>query len=497
MAGVGAPHPPGAGVGVPSNGARGGIRPPRGKAVPVTGGRGAPHTSIARSAAYRAGGNPNDVANRPVDWLQPLTPRQVVNQATSMVKTAYQPAYNALSQQQNMENGILTKQEADNQFYQQWLDNKSNALLANEQQVNLATQRLEQQLTGNQMSEFGQELPNLVNEANSRPGNVGGATVTPGGELQANQQGMETELGAAAQQSNAMENVHASALGAAIANTGAVVNAGQAREVGAYNTAMMKIANEQSVLGSREASALTTELTRLQGTQIALSENNRNYNTAVAKLGIQTANVSSEIANRAATQKLNQQKFQETVSQNQFNDAVKNQQLQQNAERIAISLANSNANIAYKNAQIAKDRNGGTLSLVSQNVLFNKIQSAEGTINGLIQQGMPANAAYAAVLNGYYVTTKTLASGKKEQIRVGVPRLSNQQLLNAAYNISAANNNIGLTQGDVAALQAMMGPGANIGSRLKIAGPSAPPATGSSASLPGNGTGGKFSPAGA
>lgn len=369
-----------------------------------------------------------------------------------MVKTAYQPAFNSLNQERNLENGILTKQEADNQYYQEWLDSKSNMLMANQNSVDQATNNMLAGLTGNQATQLAGETQNLTNEANARPGNVSNnAPAFTAGEsamgnyLDSNRAAAETELGGAVNQAASVEKTNSNALGEAIANTGAVVAAGGAKEQAAYNAAMDKIASASAALSSKEASSLVGEISKLQGTQIALSENNRNYNTAVAKLGISEANTRSEIAARAATTKLNQAKFNETINQNNFNDWYKNQQLGQNAQKIAIALSNSNANIAYKAFEEATKK-GGALSPAGQDAIYKQIATATGTIDSLMtKNGLTPVQAYRAVLAGYFVTT----NGKKT-VKISVPRMANEQFLNAAFN--ARSGGQGLTAGDVAAL---------------------------------------------
>lgn len=432
-------------------------------AVPVAGGHGVhppgQGSATARAATTRSTQVRAGVANRPANWLQPLSPQQVVSQANSLVKTAYAPAWNEFGAETKTLNGVLTKQQADNQFYQTWLDHKSNALLANQQVVDNATNALTRQLTGNQQAMLSSEDQNLTNEANARPGNVtpNNAAFNPGSPmgnfLEGGQVAANAELTGAANATLAGEQTQNNALGSAIANTGAAIAAGGARETAAYNAALQKIQAGESSLGAKESSALVSELARLQGAQITLSEANRNYGTAVQKLGISAANTSSEIASRAAATKLGQEKFAQQVSQDKFNNWVKNQQLGQNEQKIAISLANSQSLQAYRNAEIAAKANGGYLTINETNTVFDQVKKAQGTINGLIQQGMNPKVAYAAVLNGYYIGSKKLASGKTEQVKIAVPRMSNQSLLNAAYNTSTAGT--GLTPGDVGAFKSM------------------------------------------
>lgn len=383
-------------------------------------------------------------------------------------RTAFQPEYDQINAQTNLENGIISKQRADNQYYLQWLNTKASALQGQQAQVDQTTSNLENQLSQNQLSDFGAQAQDMTAAANARPGNVSNNAnaFTPGASanadfMGANRQAMEEQFGGAAQSALASEETAQSALGGAVANSAAVVAAGGAREETAYQTAMSKLATATTSVSDKQAAFLEKEIARLQGVQISLTENNRNYNTAVAKLGLQAAATNSLIASRAASTRLQQAKFSESVKQNQFNDWVKNQQLGQNAEKIAISLANSDSLRALRNAEIAAKANGGALSHASQNTLYNKIQETSGELQTLISQnGLSPHEAYAAVMQGYWVTS---VNGKTKTIRV--PRMSNQSLLNAAFNTRQGGG--GLTPGDMKYLT-QLGL-TDIGSRLTVA----------------------------
>lgn len=463
--------------------------PPKGGGVGMTRpGAKAAHVGVTRAAGIRSGQakakslTPGEVlANRPGNWTQPLTPRQVVQQATAAVEASYNPVLNSINQEANIENGILSKQESDNQFYTNWLSTKGAALMANQNTVDQQTQALASQLSGDQASLFGRQPGELTAQANAQPGNVNNnAPAFTAGEsalgnaLASNHDAMRAELGAATNQTGQLEQSATGETSSAILNSGSAIAAGQAKEVGNYQNAMLKIAGEKSTLSTREGAALLSEITRLQGAQTALSENDRNYNTAVQKLGISAANTSSEIAARSATTTLNRQKFNATLAQNKFNDWVKQEQLGQGQERInqagqkiAISLANSNSTTALHNAEIAKDRKTGALSLVSQNTLYDQIQKASGAINGLMQKyGLTGAQAYQAVLTGSFPGQKQTSTGKNYTGTISSPfKLTNQSLLNAAYNTSVAGS--GLTSGDVRYLT-QLGL-TNISSRLTVA----------------------------
>src|SRR6185312_2195062 len=122
---------------------------------------------------FKAPPKPKGGAGQPQqNWLQPLSPEQVTAQARSEIGNAYKPVLNDLNAQSKQEQAIFGKQEADNQYYQSWLNTKSTALQANQQAVDNQTQALEQQLTGNQTTELGAQTSALTAAATDRAGNV-------------------------------------------------------------------------------------------------------------------------------------------------------------------------------------------------------------------------------------------------------------------------------------------------------------------------------------
>src|SRR5690242_6138955 len=80
-----------------------------------------PHGGAKAAAAARARG-------AGYDPLAVMSPQQIKQQATKTVTAAYKPQYQGLSQQQQQLQAIKAKQDADNIYYQQWLDAKTNAL---------------------------------------------------------------------------------------------------------------------------------------------------------------------------------------------------------------------------------------------------------------------------------------------------------------------------------------------------------------------------------
>lgn len=434
------------------------------------------------------------------DWLNPLTPAQVTQQARNELGNVYKPALNDINAQSKQEQAIFAKQESDNQYYQSWLNSKSTALQANQQAVDQQTQALEQQLTGNQTTELGAQTSALTAAATARAGNVSNEAqaFAPnsglGGYLATTQQTAQQDENARATASLQDEqNAQAQTNSDLLLGPG-TMTANAAKESAAFQSAMTKIASTKASELTNEASSISKEIARLEGVQIAVSENNRNFDTAAEKLGVQVANTNSEIASRAATATLNNKKFglavtkeNNTIAQNAIRDHLtqeglnlRDKSLQLQSQRLVESVLNTNSEIALRNAETAAKKNGGVLTPHEQNTYFDAIDKASGEINSLMQNnGLTPPEAYQAMLRGYITVPGSNGNTKK----VGVPRMANQSVLNAAYNLRSGGS--GLTAGDIAYLGKIGLSPAALHSRYGSRATTLPPSSGPNASNPG------------
>ena len=393
-------------------------------------------------------------------WLAPLTPNQVASQAKNIVGAVYQPVMNELGNEATQENAIMSKQQADNQYYMQWLNTKSSALQTQQNNVDSTTNALEQQLTGNMDQTLGAQDQALTGAANATPGNVtaNGQAFTPGSALgnalQSNQQSAQGLENAGARLDLQQEQNAQSEFTNDAGNAAAFLEAGATKQTGAYQAAMSKIAESTATAMSKEASSLATEITRLQGVQISLSENNRNYAAAAEKLHLATASTASEIQARSAgeaarNRSLNiaQARLNQTIAQDAINTSLRQDQLSLEQKRYLLSVANSRSEIALRTAETYLKQHGGVLTPTEQNTWYSVIDKTSGEINGLIQRNkLTPDQAYQAVLTGYI----RYSSGGRTHTRA-VPRLSNQSLLNAAFNLR--DGGPGLNAGDLGYLE--------------------------------------------
>lgn len=437
--------------------------PRPGAPPPAAGARGGPH-SPARPTHSAAPRRPAQVQ----DPLAILTPQQIKAQATQTVKAAYQPVYTGLNQQSAQEQAILAKQEADNQYYMQWLNSKSTALQVQQNVVDQSTQQLETQLTGNASAALGAQPGALTAAATANAGNVSAegsafhAGTPLGNALTANegaQQGIEN---AAATRSLDQERIAEGQLGASSMNAANALQAGRTAENANFNTAMKAIANAKTTDLAKETGDIEKEIARLQGVNINVASSNRSYAAAAEKLGITLANTKSEIGARAAAAQVAQQNANTRAGQLKLN-LTKAQLTQMNSDR-NFKLAQQRYGLAAAKDIYEREHglgpyrpsaSGGQkpLSTISQNTIYRRIDTITGQINQLIATyGLTPQQAYHVMQHGGYVQGAGTSTGKPTKIHIQ-PVRDGAQILNAAYNLRSGGP--GLDSGDMAALKAM------------------------------------------
>lgn len=406
--------------------------------------------AMAKAAAKRAGGQ-----GQPTNWLAPLSAQQVTQQAANTVRSAYNPLYGSLDQQTKQLLAVRQKQDADNQYYQQWLDSKSAALSAAQSAVDQTTNDLETKLTGNQATVFAAEPDQLVSAANARAGNVSNnaQSNTFGSELAATQAPLRESLSGTATQSLDMEKNAEAQNVASSANADAYLQAGRQKEASSFDTAMTGLSNERANLQSKETGDLIKEVARLQGVQQNVAQSNRSYQTAAAQLGLQTANITSEIAARTAGTKIAQQNADTAQSKAAFSQWLDTQNLNLNEKKYVLSVLNTNSEIASRNAKLRQ----GPLTQGEENTIYGGIDKIRGEISTLVGQGLSAQQAWHAAAQGFYIRNNVqykTAAGKTatHNVKVTVTKIENQGVLNAAYNLATQG---ALSPGDAQYLQTL------------------------------------------
>lgn len=410
--------------------------------------------AMAHAAGQRAG-------QQNFNPLEPMTMQQIRSQALSEVRGAYKPAYSELNLEGSQEQAIYAKQQSDNQYYQQWLDSKMQSVQASQDAVDQSTTALESQILGATTSAMGAQNTALAQAPGSATESF----------LQSSESAANIRAAAQAQHGVTAEQVAQAGLGSAEMNASNFLQAGAQKESAAFQDAMNKIAVTRSGLVAKEGGDIEKEIARLQGVAISVAENNRNYQAAAEKLGLTKAQIGSEIAARAAGTKLAQGRLdvakvnantallrlEHTVKQDDFNNWIKKQNLNIHQQQLVNTLLNGQSERALHAAEIYKAQHGGGLTPSEQNTIYGTIDRATGLINSLIatgrgQPGLTPGEAYQALLRGGYEGRKLNQLGKVVPGWIVIPRMSNQSLLNAAFNLANTHTG-GLTQGDVAYLE--------------------------------------------
>lgn len=381
---------------------------------------------------------------QPYNPLAPLNPNQIRQQAMSQVNAAYAPAFNALNSQAARAQAIYDKQQSDNHFYLNWLNTQSQALQAHNDAANQQLMGLEQSIVGSETT----------------PGSNGSADQNYIRSMALSGNNLtNTEAGTTLQGiSNSND-----ALGATRLNEASFVQAGGAKEQAALSDTMDKINTAIGTLLSKRATDIGNAILTGQKTEIAKAEYNQNTAIAQTKLGLDAANVNSEITNRAANtaiagQRLNldQQKLVQQIKESGIKDAQGWARLAQGDQRLKLDASKYGWQVAKDIYQRQthtgpyKQGNGSGptyLGMASQNVIIQHIRNVSGAIDALVSQGMTPQAAYHAIQRGYYTLPNSSDPTKKYTVSV---HESDPVILNAALN--SGSHGAGLTQGDIQTL---------------------------------------------
>lgn len=398
--------------------------------------------------------------------LAPLSPRQIRQQATTTIGAAYKPAYSQLDQQTKTARGISAKRTADNQAYQQWLNTQMGALQAHAESANSALTSLEQGLQAQQQGLYAHQGSDLTAGANARQGNVSANadSTSFGNELYQNQQSNMGQLNSAEQQYASSQKSGNDALSGTAANNYGLIQAAQTKQLSDLDTVLGKLSDARTQLNTKQTADVAKEIARLQGVEIQKAQSNRDYAAAAEKLGLSAANIQSQIQTRSGQLGIAQQ--------NANTSATRANNAQLNADR------NYKLNQARYNSQVAKDMyerdhglgpyrvsKGGkkpSLSITSQNAIYNRISKVRGQVESLISAGYTPTQAWHLLHSGGYVKGPAGASGKRGNVHYAA--VGDDGLLNAAYNTRHGAG--GLTPGDLNYLKNMGLD--NPGSRLPV-----------------------------
>lgn len=428
-----------------------------------------PNLSAAQRAANKAENNA----------LTPLTMQQIRRQAQKTVNAGYKSSYTQLGQQDTQAQNLYAKQQADNQYFQQWLDSKTAALQQQQNQVDGSTNALEQQLTGNTQAAFANQQQDLTQQANAREGNISNnAESTPLTTGIAQNQTNQNLFDQAAGTQNLQEERATNAFTNATAlNDTAYVQTGRQTQLQNLNAALTGDANTRTTLSQKKAGDLQTAITNLQAQNATIAQNNRAFAAAQQAAGLSAANTLSEIKDRQDTahnrdlttqntithdqnlDKLSLARLRESLSHQQQEAMAQNRTYQLDLAKFGAQQATARYEKAHGlgvyNPHSGTSSSRGSLTLSEQNTIYQKISGMVGAYHQLISAGHTPQQAYQLMKNGYTIGAHQVIPAHGKPYTVGgdhIPPIGDVRLLNAAYSVGRVGS---LDPGDVAALKGM------------------------------------------
>lgn len=379
--------------------------------------------------------------------------------AKANISKAYSPQFTDLSQQEQGAKNLYAKQQADNQYYQNWLGQQATALQTHADAANAILAGTSSGIRDQLAQAFNGQQQQLVNNANARSGNVVNnaqqtdfSTTLPG--AQAND---TAKAAVPALKQAEMGNIASHALDATIANNNNALQAHATGELGALNSTLKSIANTRAKLNQAQTGDIAKEIARLNGVEIQKAQFQQTQAALGIKLQQQGLNIASQIGARAATSA--------AATKNATTNALRAQQDQMNKDRSyqldVQKFGLDAAKDAYQRQHglgpyaVPKGSQGkghpygltstgaAALSPQGQTAVRNRVFAVQEAIKADIRK------YHGGVINP---TTLSYAWHDLNAGRAtGVGRYDyGTQILNAAYNSLIPGG--GLTQGDVAAL---------------------------------------------
>lgn len=220
--------------------------------------------------------------------LKQRTPKYLSQQATSMVKSAYAPAYKELSQREASVKAISDKRAADNQYYNNWLNSQHQALdtaaRASDQAL-VATAQSVQATTG---AAYDQAKQGAIQQLSQLPGTVSdfkGANAL--GAIDAAKGTAVGQVGATGQQALASVGTAEGMRQLASANDFATIAALESKRVGDQWGAMNDLGSERLKLGASESGDISKAVQDALNQEVTKAQSNRDFGAVMQKLDLQ------------------------------------------------------------------------------------------------------------------------------------------------------------------------------------------------------------------
>lgn len=433
----------------------------------------------------------------PTNWLAPMNPAQLRQQAVKTITSSYKPPLKELNSQQNRQSAIYNKQVRDNQAFENWYAGQAATITNANNAANQAIMNQMGQATADANAAYAPQAATLTAGADAREGNVSNnAMATPFGQQLTDSQNVDKGIVGSSEQA-ALQGLHTgtNVLAATNANNEGRVQEGQQKQLANYQTQLASLATERTKLRSSQAGDVQKEIARLQGVEIQKAQAQENYNAAVQKLGLtasidsQRNAISQQNANTAATRANNE------AAQYKSEDALRAAQIK--AGLTEAQWRSMQANKSYKlQARKLGDQEATTRYLQThhlgtyapksgssgagggytfgtqseQNSIANRIDTIRGEADRLLASGKTPAEVRTILQQGASFKVKNAKTGTST---TSFSPVGNTTLLNAAMALSSTG--LGLTPPQIAALNKM---GLQVGSRFRRAPkPVYPPAT--------------------
>lgn len=249
--------------------------------------------------------------------LKPRTESWVRREARNRTNLGYSGAEKALDQQEIAANNLAAKRKADDEWFADWISQQHDKMVAAGKAASQTLADRQHQIAQEQAARYANSAAASVQEANQRAGNVSN---NAGSTTLQNQSAADF---AADQQSNAASLLNAQALegGAQAQRLAAANNASASGAAAATKKAhsedLRAIAKDRAQLGAQKSKDYADLLTALFSEQTAKASANREYQAAAASLGIDSAKLALDAADkrskardRAIDNKLNREKYE-------------------------------------------------------------------------------------------------------------------------------------------------------------------------------------------
>lgn len=305
-----------------------------------------------KKTAHARGLSMEEFFTRTPKALATKNTKQLQNQATKTVSSAYAPAHAELNTRESQIKAVDDKRKRDDAYYRDWLAQQTATLSTD---VNTANQMLGEKLTG--MDEAARAAyaqaaqvaaANVAGTAGvvSSPGNIAGANAIKALPVRA----AEADITRTGETRRSLEasDLSGSMRAATAANTLAAFAADEARRTSETWKALSDISGERTSLKLKQAADVNQEVARLLDQEITKASSNRDFNVLLDKLDLQ----GQELKVKARGQKLTaRQKTLDRREKSRHNRAME----QADRDRIAFDEDKNASTRADKRAEfIAK-----------------------------------------------------------------------------------------------------------------------------------------------